>query len=199
MPSLAITGIIGSGKSTVLKSLATLLGAETFSADEENRRLLDEDVDVRQLLISLFGGSCYQPDGRADSEKLSEIIRHDQRARRKLEEILHPRLQECWKPRASQFRKSSKAFFIAEIPLLYENRLESFFDKTLVVGCSDFLRRERLFQFRSLTCAEAQSWENMQDSQESKIARTDYLLWNDGGNTALQQQLYLLASHLLQQ
>jgi dephospho-CoA kinase len=198
MPCLAITGTIGSGKSQALTSLALLLHAETFSADEENRRLLDEDAVVRQLLISHFGIACYQSNGKADRAMLSELIRLDQKARKLLESILHPRIQERWKPRAAEFHKSSSAFFIAEIPLLYENHLEVFFDKILVIGCSDSLRRERLFHFRSLTPAVAESWATLQDSQESKITRADYLLWNDGSEASLQQQLHLLASHLLQ-
>ena len=119
-------------------------------------------------------------------------------ARKTLEEVLHPRIQECWKPRAEHFYKNSQSFFIAEIPLLYEKQLELFFNKTIVVGCSESLRRERLLRFRSLTSDEAEAWSNMQDPQESKIARADYLLWNDGCENRLQQQLDLLASHLLQ-
>lgn len=202
MPALAITGSIGSGKSLALRALAFLLkdhlGADIYSADEENRRLLDEDPEVKSLICSQLGTSCYHSDGRADRKILFDLISHDQSARTTLESILHPRLEACWKPLAEKFRQTNKAYFLAEIPLLYEKRLEVFFDKTIVVGCSDSVRRERLQRLRSLTAVQATAWLNIQVSQEAKVGKAHHLLWNDGSEALLQQQIHLLASYFLQ-
>ena len=199
MPALAITGTIGSGKSLVLASLKKLLCAGTYSADEENGRLLDTDPEVKRLILSLFGTSSYREDGTADRKVLFEIIRSKPEARTALEEILHPRLAELWKPQAWHFRQSATKFFIAEIPLLFEKHLEVFFDKTVVVGCSDSVRRERLLQTRSLTVKETAAWSDMQEPQKSKIARADHLIWNDGSKAMLHGQTHLLATLFLQQ
>ena len=199
MPALAITGTIGSGKSLVLASLKNLLRAEIYSADEENRRLLDTDPEVKRLILSRLGSSCYREDGTADRKVLFDIIRSMPEARTALEEILHPRLAERWKPQAKHFSQSTKEFFIAEIPLLFEKHLEVFFDKTVVVGCSDSVRRERLLQTRSLTVKETAAWSDMQEPQKSKIARADHLIWNDGSKAMLHGQTHLLATLFLQQ
>ncbi len=199
MPALAITGSIGSGKSLLLHSLKSLLGAEIYSADEENRKLLDTDHEVKRLILSLFGSSCYRKDGTADRKVLFDIIRSEPEARSALQEILHPRLAAHWKPKAALFRKRSSAFFLAEIPLLFEHQLEVFFDKSIVVGCSDSTRTERLSMARSLNEMEIAAWAGMQESQNTKISKADFILWNDGLPASLHRQTHLLASRLLQQ
>lgn len=202
MPSLAITGTIGSGKSTLLHGLGSRLGnqlgAPPYSADLQNRRLLDLDPEVKALICSEFGASFYQEDGTANRKLLFDLISRDSSARATLESILHPRLRAVWKTLAERFRESREYYFLAEIPLLFEKDLEVFFDKTIVVGCSDGIRRERLQRLRSLTTAEASAWLTMQVPQETKIARADHLLWNDGSEYQLHHQIDLLASFLLQ-
>ena len=198
MPSLAITGSIGSGKSVVLHTLGEFLGAKTFSADEENRRLLNEDTQVKELILSHFGTACYRADGSADRKVLFDLIRENINARSVLESILHPRLQASWKPAAEKFRHESTSYFLAEIPLLYDKGLEVYFDGVIAVGCSDSVRQERLQRLRSLTAAESSAWLSMQASQEIKVSKSHYLLWNDGSEAQLLQQTHLLASHLLQ-
>ena len=119
MPAIAITGTIGSGKSLVLQLMKNLLGAEIYSADEANRLLLDTDAVIKRLIIARFGSSCYKKDGKADREKISGIIRSDLEARADLEQILHPRLAACWKPKAEFFSKSLKQIKILAVHSIY--------------------------------------------------------------------------------
>lgn len=198
MPALALTGSIGSGKSLVLRELGRLLQAVTFSADEENRRLLDEDEEVKKLIETQLGKTFYRQTGHADRKALFNLISKDISARKKLESILHPRLQALWKPNAEKFSRDAQNYFIAEIPLLYENQLEVFFDKAIVVGCSDQVRRERLQQARSLSATEAADWLKIQALQDSKVTKADHLLWNDGSLEMIHQQIALLASQFHQ-
>ncbi|MEI7962908.1 MAG: dephospho-CoA kinase [Verrucomicrobiota bacterium] len=203
MPSLAITGSIGSGKSTVLQRLVDCLGLDahvtsvtSYSADEENRRLLDNNPQVRNLITSALGDSCYDPSGKADRGHLFRLIGADPAAKKTLEDILHPRLESIWKPLAASHRKSRDAFFLAEIPLLFEKELESFFNRSIVVECSDTIRIERLKHSRSLTSGEARQWLKLQHPQHDKILRADHLLWNDGTPDSLKTQIQLLTSLL---
>ena len=195
MPSLAITGIIGSGKSIALALLSQLLNATSFSADEENRRQL-EGPEVRQLIRSLLGDSCYDSEGKPDRPQISKLITSDPAARTALESILHPRLERIWRPLAEGHRQVPGSFFVAEIPLLYEKGLESFFDKTIVIGCSDSVRKERLEQGRSISPSESSEWMKIQQPQHEKLFRADHLIWNDGSHRSLELQIHLLSSLL---
>ena len=196
MPNLAITGSIGSGKTTAFDILVPLLGATGFSADLENGRLLDHDPEVRELIIASLGTGCYGPDKKADRKFLFDLITTDQKALETLENILHPRLEALWKPRALEYRNNRSSYYIAEIPLLYEKGLQSFFDKTIVVGCSDSVRKQRLVNKRWLSTEQAGRWISMQEPQQSKIDRADHLVWNDGSLPMLTQQLVRLAEQL---
>ncbi len=194
MPSLALTGNIGSGKTSALDLLVSLMQEEgitalRFSADEANRTLLEADPEVGKLIRSSLGGECYAPDGLPNRETISLRISSDPQARNTLEGILHPRLEKIWKPLAEAHRLPEKTFFIAEIPLLYEKGLTSFFDKVLVVGCSDSIRKERLLKSRSVSAAKADEWLALQQPQNDKISQADHLLWNDGTLETLKGQI----------
>jgi dephospho-CoA kinase len=201
MPALAITGIIGSGKSTVLKLLSMALTSAmkeivVFSADEENRRLLDTDPEVHHEICSRIGKECYLPEGIPDRGRIFEIITSNPTAKRELEEILHPRIESLWKPLATRFSASKDSFLIAEIPLLYEKELESFFDRSILIACSDSVRNERLKKYRSMKPSDALLWKDLQHSLESKLPKADHLLWNDGSEESLKLEIQRLVEIL---
>jgi len=200
MPSIAITGTIGSGKSESLHLLGKTLGASKitslFSADDENRKLLNSDLAVKEEIITKLGARCYQADGCPDKEFLFSIISSNPEALRTLEQIMHPRIELLWRPEAKKHAKSESSFFIAEIPLLFEKGLESLFTTTIVVACSDSVRKERLNR-RSLSTEKAEGWMNLQLSQQDKITKSDHVIWNDGSHEVLKKQIDLMASQLL--
>ena len=202
MPSLALTGTIGSGKTTALELI--ILGLQSsgipaihFSADKENRRLLEMDPDVKNRIISLLGPMAFTPDGKPDREMISQVIVTDPNKKEKLEEILHPRLEQIWKPLAQQHHSPSNAFFVAEIPLLYEKGLDRFFDKVLVVACSHSQRKDRLIKSRSIIPEKAEEWTALQLPQDEKISQANHLLWNDGSPHALKHQIQTFLQSLL--
>jgi len=114
-----------------------------------------------------------------------------------LEAILHPRLEILWKPLAQRASGDKNNYFIAEIPLLYEKELEIYFDKTILVACSDSIRIRRLLHSRSLTPKEISAWLKQQLPQDEKIPRVDYLVWNDSHLLALQREILLLSKLLM--
>jgi dephospho-CoA kinase len=194
MPSLALTGTIGSGKTSALELIVSGLQASGipvihFSADEENRRLLAMDPDVKDRIISLLGPTAFTPDGQPDREIISRAIVTEPKTKEKLEEILHPRLEQIWKPLAQQHHFPSDAFFVAEIPLLYEKGLDRFFDKVLVVACSHSKRKDRLMKVRSITPEKSEEWTALQLPQDEKISQANHLFWNDGSSDALKHQV----------
>jgi dephospho-CoA kinase len=194
MPSLALTGNIGSGKTSALNLLVSAMqeqriAAVRFSADEANRTLLETDPEVVDLIRSSLGADCYTSEDLPNRETISLRISSDPQARNTLEGILHPRLERIWKPLAEAHRLPDQTFFVAEIPLLYEKDLTSFFDKVLVVGCSDSIRKERLLKSRSVSAAKADEWLALQQPQNEKISQADHLLWNDGTIDTLSRQI----------
>ena len=202
MPSLALTGNIGSGKTFALDLIVSLLNEASFSvirfsADEENRQLLSMDPEVKDRIISLLGPTAYTTDGEPDRKIISQAITTESKKKEKLEEILHPRLEQIWKPLAQQHHSPSEAFFVAEIPLLYEKGMDRFFDKVLVVACSHSQRKDRLMKGRSVTPEKAEEWIALQLPQDEKISKANHFFWNDGSSNALTNQVQTFLKSLL--
>jgi dephospho-CoA kinase len=201
MPSLAITGSLGSGKSTASSMLLALLrkGGATvteYSADGHNRSLLREDPGVRRDLLDSFGPGVLGPDGIPDREILSRSIRESDRARAELERILHPRLRAVWQPAARACR-GAEGFFLAEIPLLLEKGLAGEFDRVVAVACSPGIRKGRLASSRGLDPQVVDRWLSLQAPQDLRAEGCHHLLWNDGPDCCLQRQVEILAHDLL--
>jgi dephospho-CoA kinase len=201
MPSLAITGTIGSGKSHLLHEVVRHLTQQGFRvtsycADEENRRLLREDENVRLEISTSLGNEYLDSQGLPDRVKLSSLISTGQNARKILEGIMHPRLESLWRPLAEQHRGKKSSFFIAEIPLLYEKGFTDHFDSVLVCGCSDAVRKSRLKDNRSISNRQAELWLSIQKSQDQKTALADHLFWNDGSPDSVSRQIIQLLRYL---
>ena len=109
-------------------------------------------------------------------------------ARKKLEAILHPRIRERWLAQIETWRKENRALAVVVIPLLFETRAESHFDKIICVACSAPTQRERLLA-RGWTPEQIQQRLAAQWPVEQKISRADFVVWTDGALDAHAQQL----------
>ena len=123
---IAITGGIGSGKSTVLSYLKEK-GYAVFSCDEIYRKIVKDEEYIR-LVQSVFPDVVYQ--GSIDKERLANVVFSQGTARERLNSIAHP-----WIMRTlfKEIGQSDARICFAEVPLLFENGFEKDFDKVLVV------------------------------------------------------------------
>ena len=70
---IAITGGIGSGKSTIAK-MVQIMGHPVFYADIEAKKIIDSDPETKSQLISLFGKDIYDTNGKLNRQELAKII-----------------------------------------------------------------------------------------------------------------------------
>ena len=121
----AITGGIGSGKSTVAEIIKRK-GYAVFSCDEIYKELL-LDAEFKAKLSLNFDG-IINADGSLDRSKLSEIVFNDKSALKRLNALTHPAIIE------EVFKKSSgQKISFTEVPVLFESGLEKYFDGIIVV------------------------------------------------------------------
>lgn len=198
MPSIALTGGIACGKSTALSFLTKTIPGASYSSDQAVDLLLKNDPEVKQELTTTFGPQLYCDKGNIDKDQLRALLVEKPASKKKLEAILHPRLQRQWQPQAERALGDSTLFFIAEIPLLYEiPKLLAYFDRVIVVASSPQIQLERLKHQRHLPQQVATALLQLQLPLNEKIARSDYLLWNDGSASLFEAQLSMLASLIL--
>ncbi len=137
--TIAITGIFGSGKSTVAK-IFKKKGFLVIFCDEIVHKLLNEKQIIEKIKKE-FGEKILMKK-KIDRKKLADIIFKSNKKRKKLEKILHPLVFEKIKKYIDTNRKRSK--IIIEIPLLFETKSESLFDCIIVVTASKNIIKERL-------------------------------------------------------
>ena len=187
MKLLGLTGGIGMGKSTAAEFLRTR-GAQIVDTDELARQLVQPGQPALTEIQTEFGKKVIAPDGQLRREELAEIIFADAAARKKLETILHPRIRERWLAQTEIWRRENRALAIVVIPLLFETRAESHFNKIICVACSAATQHERLLA-RGWTPEQIKQRLAAQWPVEQKISRADFVVWTDGALDVHAQQL----------
>jgi len=189
---LGLTGGIASGKSTFAKTFASLTGAELFCADRCVHDLLENDAGVAREISIRIHPLAYRDGGPPDRALIrNQILAHPEK-KTALEEILHPRVRKAWQEDAARCRSGGKAF-VADIPLLFEVGVETFFDAVVTVACSEATRMRRLLARGGMDEAIAKKMIASQWPTDTKVQLSQHVVWNDGHLDALHLQADFLA------
>jgi dephospho-CoA kinase len=194
MKICGLTGGVGMGKSTAAVFLLEH-GIRVVDTDELARRLVQPGEPALAEIQKQFGDNIVAPDGRLRRDELAGIIFADAAARKKLEEILHPRIREAWLAQVGLWREEKCPLAVVVIPLLYETQVEPHFDKIICVACSAAAQHERLLA-RGWNAEQIRQRIAAQMPVEQKIARADFVVWTDGDLDSRMQQLEHILSRL---
>ena len=187
MKVCGLTGGIGMGKSTAAEFLRSR-GAPVADADELARQFVQPGQPALNEIQAVFGEKIVDPGGRLRRDELARIVFSDATARENLEAILHPRIRERWLAQVKTWRQENHPLAVVVIPLLFETRAESHFDKIICVACSAPAQRERLLA-RGWTPEQIQQRLAAQWPVEQKISRADFVVWTDGALDTLARQI----------
>jgi dephospho-CoA kinase len=187
---VGLTGGIGSGKTTILGIFARL-GCPVFSADDEVADLLWQP-EVQAEVREAFGLTVFK-DGVLDKRALASLVFGGPGPLKRLEGILHPRVLERLRAFADAH---AGEVAVAEIPLLFEKKLEGMFDATVCVYCSEDLAFRRYARSRSVTEEEARRRASWQLPLESKKHWAEYTLDTGGDPESVAPQVEALLEQL---
>ena len=197
MISIALTGGVATGKSAVLALLKRHWGEEGafFSADTAVHELLTTAA-IKTKVVEVFGEGIVRDDGEIDRGELRRIVFRDDDLRRKLEEILHPEVQALAAKAEATADENRKRYLVYEIPLLYEVDSPVRRQVDLVVAASRRIQHDRLADKRGIDPEIIEKIFQAQWPIEKKMARADHVIWNDGSEAELEEQVLLFVDSL---
>ncbi|MNX27038.1 Dephospho-CoA kinase [compost metagenome] len=176
---VAITGGIGSGKTTVANQFAAL-GIEVVDADLIAREVVEPGTPALTAIASHFGPGILDEQGRLDRRALRERIFSDPAAKSWLNALLHPII------RSEMLRQCAAAnspYCLLVVPLLVENRLTELADRVLVIDVDEATQIERTCRRDGVSREQAQAILASQASRSERLAMADDVLDNQSGTT----------------
>jgi dephospho-CoA kinase len=187
MKLCGLTGGVGMGKSTAAVFLLSA-GARVVDTDDLAHELVQPGQPALAEIVATFGGQMIDAGGKLQRGKLAAIVFRDTAARQKLESILHPRIRERWQGIVAGWRREGCPLAVVVIPLLFETKAETEFDRIICMACSPQSQRERLAQ-RGWTPEQIQQRIASQMPVEEKMARSHYVIWTEGSPEVSRRQI----------
>ena len=186
---VAVTGGIGSGKSTVAKLFETL-GAGLVDTDEIAHQLTQPGQQVVERIRARFGDSYVDTQGALDRSRLRDLVFSDAAARRDLEAILHPLIRA---EAAARVARGRAPYVLLVVPLLVETgALREMAGRVLVIDCDERLQVERTMRRSGLTEEQTRAIIASQATREQRLSAADDIIRNNAGLAELAEQVKAL-------
>ena len=155
MQVIAITGGIGSGKSTVRRMFEEL-GAFGIDADELARQVVQPGSEGARLLREAFGSQFFDSEGRLDRRQMAAKVFDDPQARLKIEALLHPLIRAAERKLLKDIQhEKPEAVVAVEIPLLAEGGRSKEYNSVVLVTAPEEIRISRLVESGKYSSDEA--------------------------------------------
>lgn len=187
MFTIGITGGIGSGKTIICKAFE-LLNVPVYYADIEAKKITNTNPDVIKLIKSNFGNDIYNSNNELNKEMLADVVFNDLNALKKLNSIVHPAVKKdfiIWK------QKQQSKYVLKEAALMYESGSYKDVDKMVTIFAPEKLRIQRIIDRDARKPGQITEIMKKQMSEEEKIKRSDYVIYNDDSQMVLPQVMKL--------
>lgn len=182
MLRIGLTGGIAAGKSVVAARLGEL-GAHVVDHDELARRVVEPGSAALIEVVRAFGDRVVT-QGTLDREALGALVFADDRARKKLNGIVHPYIDAMAAAIDRQARAAGESVVVHDIPLLVETGQGGAFGLVVTVAAPESTRLQRLIETRGMKREHAQARIDSQATDPERAAVADFVL--DGSGTAQQ-------------
>lgn len=186
---VGLTGGIASGKSTV-SSILIEKGITVIDADIEARLAVEKGEEAYYEIVSQFGVEVLHSDESIDRGKLGSIIFHNQEKRFVLNNIVHPAVRKRMIIKKEKAIADGERLIIMDIPLLFESKLTSLVDRTLLVYVDETVQLERLMERNQLSEEDAIARIHSQMPLKEKIQLADAVINNNGTIEETKKQLF---------
>lgn len=190
IPTVGVTGGVGSGKSVVMDLLEKEFGAGVILSDLVAHDLMEPGAISYRKIVETFGNEILDPDGRIDRPSLSKIVFGDPEKLQKLNDITHPDVKQEILARIDRFREEGTVSLIAvEAALLIEDGYETLLDELWYVYADADTRIHRLMEGRGYSEEKSRSVMRQQMDEETFRRHCVRVVDNSGAVEDLRGQL----------
>ena len=187
---VAVTGGIGSGKSTV-SNIIKELGYAVFSADEVYKNLLNDSEFFNGVLSSV--GVTYNGDKKASLKEVSSIVFSSKEALNKLNNYTHPKIMQ----KMFEFNNAQNGVVFNEVPLLFEGGYESFYNEVIIVLRDKQKRIQSIIKRDGLTKQEIENRIKNQFNYENNQIFKHTVIYNDGSLIQLERSVKAVVNEII--
>lgn len=188
MNNIAITGSYASGKSFVLDNIRSM-GYRVFSCDDYVRTLYKNEQIQKLIEESIKDLKKF------DKKELAKIIYSDVSSRKKIEQIIHPKVREAIK----DFEKTNRNedFIFTEIPLLFESGFHNNFSYSICVFCSEKMRLDRAKSKYNFDMEIFEKINKIQFSQDKKKSLASFVINSENTSEEIKNSLSRILESLI--
>ncbi len=188
MKWIGLSGGLASGKSTVANILRRK-GLPVLDADQIAKDVLQNGTLGLKKVLETFGKDLIGSDGELNRQKMAQLVFNSPSDLQKLEAIVHPLVQEKVKETRKNLEEKGNKIAFYDVPLLFEKNLQSHFDATVLVSCSQALQRSRMKSRNRWTDEEieARLKSQLPLSKKEKIAK--FIIYNNSTLDQLETQV----------
>lgn len=192
--TVALTGGIGSGKSTVADAFSCL-GINVIDADILARQVVEPGTPALAAITEHFGHNILTTEGELNRRALRERIFTNPEEKTWLNALLHPLIQQ---ETQRQLRQATSPYVLWVVPLLVENKLYERADRVLVVDVSRETQLLRTMQRDNVSQEHAENILAAQATREARLAVADDVINNNGTPDAIASDVARLHAHYLE-
>lgn len=185
MLKVAVTGNIGSGKTTICR-IFSILGIPVFYADQEAKKLYN-DPFIFKKVTEKFGAQILDNENKISFKALAAIIFNDPQALDFINNLIHPRVYQVFQ----QWTKlqQNKPYCIQESALVFETGSNKNFDKIIIVQAPEHMLTDRVMKRDGVSHIHVQNRLDKQINQSIKAEKSDYSILNDNKSFLIPQVL----------
>ena len=176
---VAVTGILGSGKSTVTECLAGY-GLPVVDCDILAHKVTSPGSEALVRLRKALGDHILGSGGALKRALVLDMMLNDQHARHMLEQVIHPLVLKALDKELSQLAEDGEGVAVVEVPLLFEVGWYAFFDINCLVVAPEPLCISRIMKRNGVDRKTAEQWMKLQMPLEEKEPLADYIINNNG-------------------
>ena len=177
---IGLTGSIGMGKSETGRMFRRR-GVPMFDSDAEVRRLTRPGGPALKMISEAFPGVIR--DNQLDREGLGDEVFADSAKRKILEGILHPLVRSSQQRFLFRWSRKGAAATVIDIPLLFENQLEPYFDQVITVTAPSETQRRRVLERPGMNQHKLEQILKSQLPDAEKRKRADIIIDTGHGRT----------------